>query len=68
MLHLGVALGRRVVVLAQGKSPRETWPYGHPEWVVAAPGGTLADVEVERVVEATGAALRDLLLSAAAAR
>jgi ADP-heptose:LPS heptosyltransferase len=69
MVHLGVALGRRVVVLAQGGGHNETQPYGHPEWVVeSAAGRQVAEIEVTRVIEATGAALQELLLSAMAVR
>jgi ADP-heptose:LPS heptosyltransferase len=68
-VHLSVAMGKRVVILIQGEAGNDTWPYGHPEWVLeSAPGERLADVKVTRVVEATGAALQELLAGAPAAR
>jgi ADP-heptose:LPS heptosyltransferase len=69
LIHLGVAMGKRVVVLIQGEARNNTWPYAHPDWVLeSAPGERLADVPLARVLEATGAALQELLVGASAAR
>ena len=57
-LHLAVALGKRVVMLMNSVGPGSAVPFGHPDWVIAPPGGrTLTTVAVEEVLQATAAAL-----------
>ena len=37
MLHLAVALGKRVLMLMHNARPGSPVPYRHPDWVIAAP-------------------------------
>jgi ADP-heptose:LPS heptosyltransferase len=50
LLHLGVAMGKRVVMLMRYVLPGGTFPFQHPEWAVPAPGdGVVASLSVETV-------------------
>jgi ADP-heptose:LPS heptosyltransferase len=55
-LHLATAMGTRVLML---KSPGSaTWPFGHPDWVLAPEHSEpVASILLARVVEATAAIL-----------
>lgn len=58
VLHLAVALGRRVLMVMYLASPRCPVPFQHPDWTVVAPQpGTIADLSVAEVLTATRAAL-----------
>ena len=58
VLHLAVALGRRVLMVMYLSSPRCPVPFQHPDWTVVAPQpGTIADLSVAEVLAATRAAL-----------
>jgi ADP-heptose:LPS heptosyltransferase len=58
VLHLAVALGRRVLMVMYLASPRCPVPFQHPDWTVVAPQpGTIADLSVAEVLAATRAAL-----------
>jgi ADP-heptose:LPS heptosyltransferase len=55
LLHLAVAMGRRVVMIMRstGRNPT-TFPFQHQDWaVVAAAGQPIASVEIAMVIEAT---------------
>lgn len=54
-MHLAAALGRPLVGLFGPTSPRRFGPYprnGEKQRVLAAPGGDLSGISVDRVVEA----------------
>jgi ADP-heptose:LPS heptosyltransferase len=54
LLHLAVAMGRRVVMLMRSNLRGKTFPFQHPEWVVsAAPGQPISSVDISTVIEAT---------------
>jgi ADP-heptose:LPS heptosyltransferase len=66
LVHLAMAMGKRVVALSPPGCANAVLPYGHPEWAVEATAGTsLADVAVERVAGAVGDALQQLPVGAA---
>ena len=55
LLHLAVAMRRRVVMImrCKGDAPT-TFPFQHLDWaVVASPGLTISSVEIRTVIEAT---------------
>jgi ADP-heptose:LPS heptosyltransferase len=59
LLHLAVAMGRRVVMLMRSNRRGQTFPFQHPDWaVVAADDQPIASVTVGTVIEATTQALR----------
>jgi ADP-heptose:LPS heptosyltransferase len=50
LLHLAAAMGKRVLMLFAPYGPGSTSPYGHSDWIVAAPPkGPVADIAVEEV-------------------
>jgi ADP-heptose:LPS heptosyltransferase len=53
LLHLSVAIGKRVVMLMASTGPGSCHPFQHPDWaVVPAAGQPLASIGVETVVQA----------------
>jgi ADP-heptose:LPS heptosyltransferase len=59
LLHLAVAMGRRVVMImrCKGNAPM-TFPFQHLDWtVVASPGQPISSVEIRTVIEATTQAI-----------
>ncbi len=60
LLHLAVAMGRRVVMIMHAAGREQTQPYQHPDWVVASvPGQSAASVGVEEVITACARALAE---------
>ena len=59
LLHLAVAMGRRVVMIMRCKgSAPTTFPFRHLDWaVVASPGQPISSVEIRTVIEATTQAM-----------
>lgn len=58
LLHLAVAVGRRVLMLMRSNVCSQTFPFQHPDWaVVAAAGEPVSSVEISTVIEATTQAL-----------
>lgn len=62
VVHLAVALGKRVVMLMGCAHPGSCYPFGHRDWVVVpAAGGSLATIQPEVVNAAcSGAASEEL--------
>jgi len=53
LLHLAVAMGRRVVMIMRFKRG-QTFPFQHPDWaIMAAAGQPVSSVEIGTVIEAT---------------
>jgi ADP-heptose:LPS heptosyltransferase len=60
LLHAAVAAGKRVVMLVGPTNFYQFGPYQHPEWAITPPSGNkIEDIGVERVIEATTAAVKD---------
>jgi len=60
LLHLAVALGRRVVMLLHSNAPGGSHPFQHPDWTVTpAAGNNVADIETSRVERALELALAE---------
>lgn len=60
LVHLAVALGRRVVMVINSCGPGRTIPYQHPEWALTPrQGQAVACVSVEEAIAATTQALAD---------
>ena len=58
LLHLAVAMGRRVVMLMRSNIRTQKFPFQHPDWaVVSAAGQPISRIEVGTVIEATTHAL-----------
>jgi ADP-heptose:LPS heptosyltransferase len=54
LLHLAVALGKRVVMLMGSNAPGRTHPFGHPDWAVTpAEGETVSKIQVAAVIAAS---------------
>jgi ADP-heptose:LPS heptosyltransferase len=61
LLHLAVALGRRVVMLMGSREPGSTHPFQHPDWAVTpGRGKTVAEIETSRVRDAVAQALAEI--------
>ena len=61
LLHLAVALGKRVLMLMSANGQASAVPYGHPEWsLVPNAGGKLADIELRDLMNASNQALLEL--------
>lgn len=59
LLHLAVAMSRRVVMLMRSNVHGQTFPFQHPDWaIVAAAGQPIASLEMSTVIEATMLALQ----------
>ena len=53
LLHLAVALGRRVVMLMRSNAPGTSHPFQHLDWALAAPSGkSAAEIPVNAVMAA----------------
>jgi ADP-heptose:LPS heptosyltransferase len=53
LLHLAVALGRRVVMLMHSNAPGTSHPFQHADWTVTPPAGkTVAEIPTEAVIAA----------------
>ena len=54
LLHLAVALGKRVLMLISKAVPGKAVPFGHPDWIVVPPSGSIMeDIGLEQVVLAS---------------
>jgi ADP-heptose:LPS heptosyltransferase len=59
LLHLAVALQRRVLMLIKPRGTGAPVPYRHPEWAITpAPSDPVESIDVGRVLKASAAALR----------
>jgi ADP-heptose:LPS heptosyltransferase len=69
LLHLAVAMGKRVVMLMGSAGPGSCHPFGHPEWaVVPGTGKPVAAVMPEAVIQACAAAVAEQRLMAGSNR
>jgi ADP-heptose:LPS heptosyltransferase len=60
LLHLAVAMGKRVIMLIGSVSPGSAHPFQHPDWTITpATGQTLATVTADAVKEACDRALTE---------
>ncbi|MDB6016033.1 MAG: glycosyltransferase family 9 protein [Pedosphaera sp.] len=58
LLHLAVAMGKRVLMLMVPGGPGRCIPYGHPEWVISPTRSTqLSEIQPDAVNEAIATAL-----------
>jgi ADP-heptose:LPS heptosyltransferase len=61
LLHLAVAMNKRVIMVMNSNGPGSTHPFQHPDWKVApAEGKPLSSISVERVSAACSQALADI--------
>ncbi len=61
LLHLAVAMDKRVVMVMRSTQPGRCYPFGHQEWAVVPPSGSsLSSLRVEAVNEACARALAEL--------
>lgn len=69
LLHLAVAMGKRVVMLMGNAGPGSCHPFGHPEWThVPSPGMPIASLKAEAINEACAAAMAEQLHQSSADR
>jgi ADP-heptose:LPS heptosyltransferase len=69
LLHLAVAMGKRVVMLMGSAGPGSCHPFGHPEWAVVPPTGEpVAAVMPEAINHACAAAVAERGLMAGSNR
>jgi ADP-heptose:LPS heptosyltransferase len=57
LLHLAVALGRRVVMIINSIGPGKCFPYRHPDWTVVPENQDISSVRSQQVLEACVQAL-----------
>ncbi len=61
LLHLAVAMGRRVVMLMGASARRLTHPFHHPDWAVATVSSDLvSEIKFDAVLSACGQALAEM--------
>jgi ADP-heptose:LPS heptosyltransferase len=61
LLHVAVAMGRRVVMLMGFNTPGSTHPFRHADWTVTPPTGkTVLEIPTAAVIEACDQAFRGL--------
>jgi ADP-heptose:LPS heptosyltransferase len=66
LLHLAVAMKKRVVMLMGGNGPARTHPFQHPDWqVVPDSGKPLKTITIDQVNAACAQALTELRVAAA---
>jgi len=62
LLHVAVALGKRVVMIINSIEPGKCFPYGHPDWTVLAENRMdISSVKLQQVLDACVQALADYL-------
>jgi ADP-heptose:LPS heptosyltransferase len=60
LLHVAVALGRRVVMIINSAGPGKCIPYGHPDWTVLPENRVdISSVKPQQVLEACVRALAE---------
>jgi ADP-heptose:LPS heptosyltransferase len=60
LLHLALALGQRIIMLMGPTRPEDFGPYNRFDWTIVSEGSTdIKQIGIERVIEATAAALRE---------
>jgi ADP-heptose:LPS heptosyltransferase len=60
LLHLAVALGKRVIMIMGSNAPGRTHPFGHPEWAVTpSEGKTVSEIQTASVIEASARAFSE---------
>ena len=52
LLHLAVALGRRVIMLMQSVAPGQTYPFQHLNRAIAPPSGIVSEISIAEVIAA----------------
>jgi ADP-heptose:LPS heptosyltransferase len=61
LLHLAVAMGKRVIMLMTSLHAGACYPFGHPEWAIAPPGGApITSIPIDSVWNACSTALEEL--------
>jgi ADP-heptose:LPS heptosyltransferase len=61
LLHLAVAMGKRVVMLMQSNAPGSSHPFQHPDWTVTPTAGkTAAEIQPDEVIAACAPAFVEL--------
>ena len=60
LLHLGVAMGRRVVMVSGNTAYEMGFPYQHRDWLIGPPDAPIAAIELATVVAACEAALAEV--------
>ena len=61
LLHLAVAMDKRVVMLMQSNAPGSSHPFRHPDWTVTPPAGkTAAEIQPDAVIAACARAISEL--------
>src|SRR5439155_16215844 len=67
LLHLGVALGKRVIMLMETTAPGSATPLGHEDWAITPSGGaSVGSIELGTVIQACQGALSSFALPATA--
>lgn len=60
LLHLAVAMGRRVVMIMKSAQPGKPVPFQHPDWAVTPAGnGNVQDIETGAIIDACEQAFSD---------
>lgn len=60
LLHLAVAMGKRVVMLMYSNIPGTSHPFQHPDWAITPGSGTsVAAIETGKVIETIGRTLAE---------
>ena len=53
LLHLAVAMGKRVVMLMHSNAPGHSHPFQHADWAVTPPAGKMvSEIPTAAVIEA----------------
>lgn len=62
LLHLAVALGKRVVMLMRIRPEIQSFPFQHPDWAVSPPSETMTvpEMETQRIISASERAFQEL--------
>jgi ADP-heptose:LPS heptosyltransferase len=69
LLHLAVAMGKRVAAIIPSTAPGNKYPFQHPEWAVTPVAGVeISTISTERVIEACERALAETGLGSALPR
>ena len=67
VLHLAVAMGKRIIMVMNSTKPGSTHPFGHADWAVTPQNSqSVAGINVEAVIKASAQAFAELGVSFAA--
>jgi ADP-heptose:LPS heptosyltransferase len=51
LLHFGVAVGKKILMLMGPTNPKTYGPYGHPEWAIRLDSRCIIDIQIDQAIK-----------------